>query len=140
MIYTAPDIVAAARSLIGTPFRHQGRVPGLALDCAGLVIAVAAQLGIDHFDVPGYGRRPHQGLLEQTLDTQPALHAVGRSAHQAGDILLMRFAREPQHLAISAGDTIIHSWEAAGKVCEHGLDDVWQSRIVRVYRFVGVMA
>lgn len=140
MSITADQIVTAARALVGTPFRHQGRVPGLALDCAGLVIAVATQLGIDHFDVPGYGQRPHRGLLEQTLDTQPSLQKIGRADYQAGDILLMRFTNEPQHLAIAAGETIIHSWQAAGKACEHRIDDLWTRRIVHAYRFVEVMA
>ncbi|MBK8745664.1 MAG: peptidase P60, partial [Propionivibrio sp.] len=38
-------ILAAARACIGTPFVHQGRIPGLALDCAGLVVAVAQAIG-----------------------------------------------------------------------------------------------
>lgn len=140
MSVTADQIVTAARALVDTPFRHQGRVPGLALDCAGLVITVAAQLGIEHFDVSGYGRRPHRGLLEQTLDAQPALQKISRTDYQPGDILLMRFTNEPQHLAISAGETIIHSWEAAGKACEHRLDDLWKRRIVHAYRFCEAMA
>ena len=39
---TSADIIAIARACLGTPFRHQGRIPGVALDCAGLVVAVAA--------------------------------------------------------------------------------------------------
>lgn len=137
---TAEQIVAAARACLGTPFRHQGRIPGLALDCAGLIVAVAREIGIDPVDVESYGRRPHQGLLDATLSSQPSLIDVARADMAAGDILLMRFTREPQHLAICAGSTIIHSWEAPGKVCEHDLDATWRSRIVRVYRFVGLIA
>jgi len=132
------DILTVARSMLGTPFMHQGRLPGVALDCAGLVIAVARQLGIDHTDVAGYGRRPHLGLLDETLDNQSCLAVVAPAEALPGDILLMRFAKEPQHLAIYAGQTIIHSWEAPGKVVEHGLDAIWSNRIVRVYRFTGV--
>lgn len=129
------DVVFAARECLGTPFRHQGRIPGVALDCAGLIIAVAQRLGIAHSDVDGYGRRPHMGLLEATLDSQPALVRVADGERFPGDILLMRFAADPQHLAIHAGDTIIHSWASPGKVCEHRLDAIWQSRIVAAYRF-----
>lgn len=135
---TAADIILTARSMLGTPFVHQGRVPGKALDCAGLVVSVAAALNIEHVDVTGYGRRPHQGLLEATVDGQECLFSVLLNDLQPGDILLMRFAKEPQHLAIYAGETIIHSYEAAGQVCEHGMDDVWRKRIIRAYRFVGV--
>ena len=133
---TADDILIAARSFLGTPFRHQGRIPGLALDCAGLVVSVAKEIGADYIDRPGYSRNPSGGLLESALDDQPCLERV--TDRQPGDVLLMRFSGEPQHLAICAGDTIIHSYEAVGKVCEHRLASVWAARIVRVYRFKGL--
>lgn len=133
---TADDIVAAARSCIGTPFRHQGRIPGVALDCAGLIVAVAETVGAEYADRPGYGRNPANGLLESVLDQQPCLERV--FDRKPGDVLLMRFSGEPQHLAIYTGMNIIHSHEAVGKVCEHRLADVWAARIVRTYRFKGV--
>lgn len=136
---TAQDIIDTALGMLDTPFVHQGRVPGVGLDCAGLVICVAARLGIEHFDVPAYGRTPHHGLLEQTLDEQPGLVRIGRDDIQPGDILLMRFAREPQHVAIYTGDGVIHSWSQPGKVCAHGLDATWRARIVHAYRFKEVM-
>ena len=137
---TGDDVVAAARECLGTPFCHQGRIPGLALDCAGLIVAVAQKLGIYHFDVDGYGRRPNRGLLESTLASQPELIAVDCARLVPGDILLMRFTKDPQHLAIFAGETIIHSWSSPGKVCEHRIDAVWRSRIIAAYRFREVQA
>ena len=133
---TADDILTAARSCLDTPFRHQGRIPGLALDCAGLIVAVAESVGADYIDRFGYGRNPAHGLLESVLHAQPFLERV--FDRKPGDVLLMRFSGEPQHLAICAGDTIIHSYEAVGKVCEHRLASVWAARIVRVYRFKGI--
>ena len=134
---TADDILIAARSFLGTPFRHQGRIPGLALDCAGLVVSVAKEIGADYIDRPGYSRNPSGGLLESALDDQPCLERV--TDRQPGDVLLMRFSGEPQHLAIFTGENIIHSYESVGKVCEHRLSDVWAARIVRVYRFGGLV-
>lgn len=133
---TADDIISAARACLDTPFVHQGRIPGVALDCAGLVVAVAEAVGADYVDHPGYGRNPANGLLESVLDAQPFLDRV--FDRQPGDVLLMRFAGEPQHLAIFTGENIIHSYESVGKVCEHRLADVWAARIVRTYRFKGV--
>ena len=135
---TAAEILAAARACLNTPFVHQGRIPGRALDCAGLVVAVAKAIGADYQDVPGYGRTPANGLLRQTLEAQPCLEPVAIAERQPGDILLMRFAKEPQHLAIFAGENIIHSYMDVGRVCEHGLTDVWRSRIVAAYRFRGL--
>lgn len=128
------QILAAARECIGTPFRHQGRVCGVAIDCAGLVVHVATRLGLDYCDVRGYSRIPGSGALASALDAQPCL-VVARDM-QAGDVLLMRFVSEPQHLAIYAGDTIIHAYQNAGKCCEHRLDDLWRNRIVAGYRFI----
>ncbi|PUA17256.1 NlpC/P60 family protein [Glaciimonas sp. PCH181] len=133
---TADDIVAAARAALDTPFQHQGRIAGLALDCAGLVVHVARSIGAPYTDVPAYGRSPHQGLLQATLDGNEGIERV--IDRQAGDILLMRFASEPQHLAICAGDTMIHSYLNVGKVCEHRLSSMWAARIVAVYRFKGL--
>ena len=134
-----PDaILDAARALIGTPFRHQGRIPHLALDCAGLVVAVAQAVGAEYADQTGYSRSPSGRLLENALDGQPGLVRVAQlAARQPGDVLLMRFAGDPQHLAIDAGATIIHAYEAVGEVVEHDMTDAWLRRIARVYRFRG---
>lgn len=142
---TCDDILNAARAEIGTPFRHQGRTPGLALDCAGLICHVAAALGLEYHDQQGYSRHPSDGLLESALDSQPCIERVALTAMQSGDVLLMRYASEPTHLAIFAGwsdvyqaEGIIHAWAQARKVAECVLTDEDRSRIVRIYRFRGV--
>ena len=135
---TADDILAAARQCLGTKFRHQGRLVAFGLDCAGVAIHVAREIGAGVIDVSGYGRTPANGQLEQSLDSQPCLERVSLEDRQPGDLLLMRFASEPQHLAICAGETIIHAYEAAGLCCEHRLSSLWAARIVRVYRFRGM--
>lgn len=136
---TVDDIITAARECLGTPFRHQGRLLGFGLDCAGVAIHVARQIGVGHFDVSGYGRTPFAGQLEQSLDAQPCMERVSMvDDRAAGDLLLMRFAVDPQHLAICAGDTIIHAYESVGQCCEHRLSSLWAARIVRVYRFRGM--
>ena len=132
------DIIAAARQCLGTPFRHQGRLLAFGLDCAGVAIHVARQIDAGVIDVSGYGRTPANGQLERSLDSQPCLERVANHDRAAGDLLLMRFASDPQHLAIFAGETIIHAYEAAGICCEHRLSGLWESRIVRVYRFRGL--
>lgn len=134
------DIIRVARSALGVPFRHQGRSL-LGLDCVGLILYVADCLGITCTDVEGYSRRPSGGLLETAFDQHVSLGILMRvdpDAMQPGDFLMMRFEREPQHIAILTGENIIHSHLAVGKVCEHRLDDKWRSRIVRVYRLIGV--
>jgi cell wall-associated NlpC family hydrolase len=133
---TADDIIAAARSALGVPFRHQGRSVETGLDCAGLVCHVAKTLGIAHNDRTDYARTPGRGEIERMLNEERSIMTVLNRA--PGDILLMRFSRNPAHLAIFTGDNIIHSYETVGRVVEHRLDSAWASRIVSAYRFVGV--
>jgi len=130
------EIIAAARECIGAPFRHQGRSIDTGLDCAGVALHVAHAIGRDAIDVAGYGRSPANGQMESTLDNQPGLSRVADiGARQPGDLLLMRFAREPQHVAVLVGENIVHAYAAAGKCVEHRIDAAWERRIVRVYRF-----
>lgn len=132
---TREQIVAEARTWLKTPFRHQGRVRGVGVDCAGVVVGVAHALGLSTFDHTGYGREPHGGMLKRLLDAH--LDRV-TGEPQPGDVLLMRFEREPQHLAIVSDLGIIHAYERVGRCVEHGLDEVWRRRIVRAYSFLGL--
>lgn len=126
------DIIAAARECLGTPFRHQGRVVGVGLDCVGVVIHALQMVGIDVVDQRGYGTVPFNGQLEAAIAQQPALMAV--PTMMPGDILLMKMVGQPTHVALFTGDTVIHAYEAVGKCCEHRLDSRWKARIVRLYR------
>ncbi|WP_440468115.1 NlpC/P60 family protein [Pseudomonas sp. YH-1] len=137
------EIVALAMAQQRTPFRHQGRVPGLVLDCVGLYIHICSELGIEHIDTEGYARQPYDGTLERELDRQPGLEKISLNEAQAGDVLAMRISRAPQHIAIHAGfidghPYIIHSSEEAGYVCHHRLDSTWRHRLLMAYRFKGV--
>lgn len=139
MAFTQDDIINAARSQVGiAKFRHQGRVANQFLDCVGLAIYVAKQIGVEYNDVEAYGTSPSNGLLESALDNQPCLTRVFDK--QKGDLLLMRFKLEPQHVAFYTGENIIHTYQAVNQVCEHRLDEQWNKRIVRIYRFNGVVA
>lgn len=130
---TADDIISAARECLGTPFQHQGRINSLALDCAGVIVHVATKFGLQSIEPTGYGRSPCNGMLEAAADEQTYLARV--TTMQAGDVLMMRFTGEPQHVGIYTGENIIHAYESVGKVVEHRMDDKWLRRIVRVYRF-----
>lgn len=135
---TPDNLIASARELLGFPFRHQGRSPSGKVDCAGVICHTAERNGIPYADQRDYPRQPGGSRLESALDTQPSLVRVPKSQVLAGDVLLMRFDGEPQHLALYTGENIIHAYETMGKVVEHALTDIWNRRIVAVYRFAGV--
>lgn len=131
-------IITTARQALRTPFKHQGRVAGLGLDCAGLLVYVCQTLGLPVQDEQGYGRNPWNGLLEQAIERQPFLRRVERQHLQPADVLLLRFSQAPQHVAIATENGMIHAYEHSGSVVEHRLAAVWRARITHVYRFEGI--
>ena len=139
MTVTRSNIVACARSYVGTPFVHQGRVKGVGIDCIGLIVMVARDCGLRAEDGTGYTRHAKGRSLAQEIDKQMirVQHDVG-----FGDVALfwIRKPKLPQHLGILTDSGIIHTSGEAGikKVVEHVLDDRWKKRIVQYYRFPGV--
>lgn len=137
MFEKADQIISAARACLGTPFRHQGRAPGVGLDCAGLGIAAAAGAGIEIQDFSGYPRLPFDGMLKKMFDEQRHLKRIARIDAAPGDVLLMRIATAPQHVAILSYDGyMIHAYQNVGKVVEQRIDDDWRNKIIAVYRFL----
>lgn len=129
---SAEQLIAAARSFVGTPFRHGGRAPGVGMDCIGVVVCAAAACGLRHRDQSAYSLRPN-GQLGLELEAQMVL--VARSAVMPGDVLLMAFDEEPHHVAVTTGATIIHAYAQARKCVEQPLSDYWRARVRRTYRF-----
>lgn len=142
MIYKFPDVTPAntikfARECIGTPFKHQGRIRKKGMDCPGPLIHVMKRYGLAFNDGRGYPRVPYQGMLEAIMDNQPHVKKINKFDYEVGDFLLMRFRKDPQHLAIlSFDEKIIHSYSGIGKVVEHQCDGFWIKRVVSVYRIV----
>jgi len=143
---TRDDIVKAARTWLGTPFGHQGRIKGIAGDCAGLLIGVGREIGYfaPDFNVTGYGREPvpeKMGALGDQYFDRLAIAEI-----QPGDIVWMILGgSNPRHIGIvaTAPDgalTVIHLSEriAGGRCVEHRFNDMWRARIVRAYRFRGI--
>ncbi len=132
------QVVNAARACVGTPFRHQGS-DGLGMDCAGLLIAVARKLGLNHPAALAYPALPPMGLFDQLL----LEYCWPVSEPEVGGVVRLFVSRRAQHLAICgdyphSGMTLIHSFMTAGRVTEHRLDDRWLRRIVSCWRIKGV--
>lgn len=127
-------VVELAESCIGTPFHHQGRRPGVGLDCAGLVIWIGAQLGIGYDDDYRYGRNPSGMKMWRLLNT----HLQPVQTPEPGDVIYIAWARVPQHLGIFApGNKLIHSYDPHG-VIRTSLSGRHLSGVRGVFRFPGV--
>jgi cell wall-associated NlpC family hydrolase len=132
---TRAEITAAALALVGTPFHTQGRLPGVGLDCLGVVVCVARALSIPHKDRTAYSLRP-SGELMPELDRQ-FVRVTGEA--QEGDVLLMSFDKEPHHVAIMVSENrIVHAYSTARKCVKQPYSNQWSSKVRAIYRFPGV--
>ncbi|MGF1607509.1 MAG: hypothetical protein ACFB22_14350 [Rhodothalassiaceae bacterium] len=129
--------VAAARACVGTPFRHQGRQPGHGLDCVGLILQAARELGLAVSVPADYGRAPDEARLPWEL-ARAGCRAVPVADQQSADILLFCVARRPRHLALRSDRGMVHAWAQSGRVVEHRISQDWAARLVSVYRFPGL--
>lgn len=128
----------AARKYIGVRFRHRGR-DRKGIDCAGLVWAAYNDLGVTLPDFRLYGREPHRDGL-----TTHVRNALGDPVDglQDGDVLVIRFEREPHHVAVAGSHdyagtmalTMIHACGWNGRVLEQRLTPDVVSRITHVFR------
>lgn len=135
-------IVDEARHWIGTRFHHGASKRGVGADCIGLIVGVARELGVpeatdfaDYAPAQGYGREPDPVMIREACRQFLCECAIAR----AGDILLLRFNKDPQHFAIvTAPGYMIHAFAQARRVVEHRIDDGWRGRIVRAYSYRGI--
>ncbi|MEO6710026.1 MAG: hypothetical protein ABIP42_10650 [Planctomycetota bacterium] len=126
------DVVRIARSWLDTPYQHQQRMKGVGVDCAGLVIGVARELGIvaADFDVTGYPQTPDGKSLLLLCDR--FMRRVYPSEVQPGDVLVYQFHPKlgPQHMGILGdylygGLSLIQALgmsDGKGRVVEWNLD------------------
>ena len=135
------DIVAAARSWIGTPYRHQGR--GRAgLDCVGLLVEVANDMR-HPVDAPtAYSNQPQGWQLTKPCDDQ-----LWKPKRQdkliPGDLAVFTgwSPSEPQHFAFvgegARGISIIHSFSKFDRVLEQPWNKFWTKNYWCLYNLPG---
>ena len=143
---TLRDVVAEARAWVGTPYQHQQRLRGVAVDCVGLVIGVARALGLCEpgFDFNGYGRAPDGRTMLDECDA--LMTRVQASAIRPGHVLVLRYVNDPQHMAIAAdylhgGLSMVHALgtrDGKGRVLEQRFSSEISDRLVQVYALPGV--
>ena len=119
---TVDEFLERARSWVGVPFHHQGRSRA-GVDCVGLPEAILREAGAlpKGYAAPtNYGRRPI-GELEQGLARWCRPAPIVR-----GVLLAIQWPGHGgiSHVAILAGDTIIHAYHKQG-VCEHAYRAQW---------------
>lgn len=139
------DIVSVARSYLGTPFHHAARLPGVGMDCAGVLICAARELGLvaPDFDVPAYVQSPDGSMLKWfRLYMTP----VSQGEMQPGDAVVFITDVIPQHLGVlgdyaHGGLSVIHAANNArpARVIETRLMFSRSMRFVAAGAFPGIV-
>ena len=148
------DILVEARTWIDTPWQHQGRLKGVACDCAGLILGVGDNAGglvleITDAMYQKFARYGHQPLTHVMV--QALAHWMIKLEHSsralAGDVIYRRYGENPQHLAILTGPLlepmsgVIHALaRPSRRVVEQRTDQTWIGGAVHsAWRYPGVV-
>ncbi|MEO1720952.1 MAG: NlpC/P60 family protein [Pseudomonadota bacterium] len=134
------EIVGAARSWAGVPWRHQGRTRS-GIDCVGLVLRVAETVGLDvsGVDIPDYGREPDGrlfGLFARNLTRITQEHA------RPGSVIVFARGTSACHAGIVLDDVglYLHASVLSAKVTFGSLRKPLKSyRAIAAFDFPGVI-
>lgn len=138
-MHSRQDIVDSARSYIGVPFRHQGRHKKAGLDCLGLIVQVARDLGYVIEEVADYARYPDKDRLLAEVSKYAV--EIPLEDIQHGDFIIFGYNRRrpiPQHFAYYTGSgQMVQSLDPDG-VTETMYDECWRSRAIMAFTFPGL--
>lgn len=136
---TAEAFVAAARSYVGVPWRHLGRAR-TGVDCIGLALLAARDVGIDLPDPAPYAREP-QGtrLLDGIL-----AHAERMATPEPGDVLLFRMGLYGGHIGIASVhpawgvSACLHAYAPRRQVVEQPMDAELRAALIGAFRLLSL--
>ena len=136
---TRDAVVAEARSWLAVPWRHQGR-SRRGIDCAGLVVLVARQLGLADHDLAGYGR--HSSGLALVDAFRAAMNTIPLPKAGPGDVLLLADAAYPCHCGILTElrgmPHLLHAHALRRQVIEEPYVDEWPAKARLALRFLRI--
>jgi NlpC/P60 family putative phage cell wall peptidase len=136
-----PDqVIAVARSWLGTPYHDQASLGGVGCDCLGLARGVWREIvGAETFPVPPYSRDWGETGPQEVLAEGARRLMVEISLAEAVPGVLILFRMTPRAIAKHVGilttpDSFIHSYERLG-VVEEVLTPIWRRRIAFAFLF-----
>jgi NlpC/P60 family putative phage cell wall peptidase len=137
------EIVALARTWIGTPYRHQASCRGAGTDCLGLLRGIwRERLGPEPEAVPSYTPDWSEPSRSEDLLGAAGRHLVPVPVPEAapGDVLVirMRDGGVAKHVGILARSplghpTVVHAYSGHG-VVESPLTPAWARRVAGAFR------
>jgi len=135
----AAEVIACARSWLGTPYHDQASLKGVGCDCLGLVRGVWRELvGPEAWEIPPYTRDWGETGGREHLLEAGRIHARAEpGVPRPGAILLfrMRAGAPAKHAGILVTPgRFVHARERLG-VIEEAFSDPWRRRLVAAFRF-----
>lgn len=119
----AARIVAAARDMVGAPFRLHGRSVAQGVDCVGLAVLAFAAAGHRGAPPRGYGLRSGNEGLARAWLAQAGLAAVAKG--EPGDLALVRPGPLQLHLMVAVPGGHVHAHAGLGRVVEMPGESPW---------------
>jgi hypothetical protein len=144
-------VVETARSYENTPFHHLGRVKGTGVDCVGLVLCVAEDLGLkDVHGVPllrndytDYSPQPLGDFVMHECKYRLIEKSIGSML--PGDVITMKVPYSACHAGFvverHGALYVIHALNSSTvpRVMEHILDKKWHHAITGAFSLPGVI-
>lgn len=132
------DVVMAAQTWAGTPYRHQASAKGVGCDCLGLIRGVWREL----YGGEPEALRPYSMDWAEASDCDPLLDAARRHFRQTvmlspGTLILFRWKPElpVKHCGIHLGsDRFLHAYER-NCVMASPLVPQWRRKIAGLFDF-----
>ena len=119
-------MAAAAQSLVGVPYRRDGRDPQTGLDCLGVVAAALALTGCDATLPPRSTLRRRDDPDAQAIARATGLLRVDDGRIAPGDVLLLRCSPLQLHALVAVAATrFVHAHAGLRRVVEGPHDPAW---------------
>lgn len=141
---TRENIVAEARTWIGTPYQHQASLIGVGADCLGLVRGIwRACIGPEPEATGPYSPDRAEASGQERLLEAGRRHFLPADPQniRPGDVLLFRWKDHvpAKHLGIaSAPGRMVHAHDGAS-VAEVAITPWWQRRLASAFQFPGLI-
>lgn len=134
------QITAEALTWLRTPYHHHGRIKGVGVDCAQILLAVYVDaLGLaPPLDIGAYSTQWHFHRAEEVYLDWLA-HAGARTVQTpaSGDIAMFKFGRTFSHSAICVGDALwLHAYTDAGVIVSRLTEAPLEGRPVQFWSLI----
>lgn len=129
------QVVRIAREYVGTPWVHQGRLKGKAIDCLGILVCVAREFGAKVV-------KDRTDYDQKAIDTDAMIDVmryymkeISYTQSRPGDVILFAINNRPQHLGIKTNKGMIHANMRTRWVREDSIDKYTESQVVTCFDF-----